>query len=86
MTEKKTPLWMVVDFAEAIMNAHAEAAEADAGFDGGEFSGPAHHRAEEREITKLAEQHGYTYEEVMDAHSATQMMGEDRESVPSWIE
>ena len=53
------------EFAQQIMDEHTIGAEADAGFDGGEFSGPAHHEMETRAITQLAERNGYTYDEVM---------------------
>ena len=44
----------------------AEGAAMDAGFDAGEFSGPANARAEEEAITELANANGYSYNEVMD--------------------
>lgn len=50
-----------------IQEAHSEGADMDAGFDGGEFSGPAHSRMEEQEIKTLAEESGFTYDEVMAA-------------------
>jgi len=49
-----------------IIEAHEFAAEMDAGFDGGEFSGPAHAKMERREIEELAKSRGYTYEQVME--------------------
>lgn len=51
--------------AREIQNEHAFAADADASFDGGEWSSSAHDRAEERAITQLAELHGYAYDDVM---------------------
>jgi hypothetical protein len=50
--------------ANNILTAWDEAADMDATFDGGEFSGPAADRAAEREITALAEANGFTYEQV----------------------
>ena len=50
--------------ADKIMAPHNEGAAMDAGFDGGEFSGPAHGRMEEREITELAEANGFTLDDV----------------------
>lgn len=51
--------------AEAIMEAHAKGADADAGFDGGEFSGPAHAEDEEEELAVLAAEYGITYHKLM---------------------
>ena len=47
----------VADQVQQIIEAHAEGAEADAGFDGGEWSGPAHARAEEEEISGFLAAH-----------------------------
>lgn len=49
-----------------IVQAYAYAADMDAGFDAGEFSGPAIARAEERAVTLLADLQGYSYDMVMD--------------------
>lgn len=49
-----------------IMQAHEEGADMDAGFDGGEFSGPAHADMAQREIAELAKSHGFTPEEIED--------------------
>ena len=54
----------VITEAEAIMYAHNEGAEMDAGFDAGEFSGPAHDDMMEKEITELASANGFTYDQV----------------------
>lgn len=51
--------------AGKIFEAHAEGAHADAGFDAGEFSGPAHSEMEHKEVSALAEAHGFTFEDVM---------------------
>lgn len=48
-----------------IITKHEEGADMDAGFDAGEFSGPAHAEAEAKEILELAEANGYTYDQVM---------------------
>jgi len=48
-----------------IMGEYEETASIDADFDGGEFSGPASASAEVAELTKLAENNGYTYDELM---------------------
>lgn len=49
-------------------NDHAEAACYDAGFDGGEFSGPEHGRMEE-EAVERAEQHFFNYAGVTFSHA-----------------
>jgi len=49
-------------------NAHAEAACYDAGFDGGEFSGPEHGRMEE-EAVERAEGHFFNYTGVPFSHA-----------------
>ena len=42
----------------------SETAEAlDAGFDGGEFSGPAHEERLDREVDAICEKHGWRLEE-----------------------
>ncbi len=41
------------------------AADADAGFDAGEFSGPAHGKMLEQKLTELAKQNYFTYETLM---------------------
>lgn len=56
----------VVEKANEIYNAHEYGAEMDAGFDAGEFSGPAHHRMAEREIESIAVANGFTLEQVVD--------------------
>lgn len=45
---------------------HSEAAEFDAGFDGGEFSGPAHYRAAEQEIRDALQSFGFTPKQYND--------------------
>jgi hypothetical protein len=45
---------------------HADAAAMDAGFDAGEFSGPRHQAMADNEITVLAHQYGFSYNQVMD--------------------
>ena len=51
--------------AVEIYNAHEEGAAADAGFDAGELSGPAHARMADEAVEKLAADHGFTLEEVV---------------------
>lgn len=65
-TETKVPP-VVVEEAIRLMNDYAYAAEADAGFDGGEFSGPANARSLERALAKLADRHGVTVDDVREA-------------------
>jgi hypothetical protein len=50
---------------EVLMD-HADAAAMDAGFDTGEFSGPRHQAMADNEITVLAQQYGFSYDQVMD--------------------
>jgi hypothetical protein len=50
-----------------------EGADADAGFDAGEFSGPAHAEILDRELEQIARQHGLTGDELnyeMDCRAA----------------
>lgn len=47
-----------------IYNEHQEGARLDAGFDGGEFSGPAHDRMAEKEVREMCKKEGVPYEEV----------------------
>lgn len=61
-----------------IMQAHEEGADMDAGFDGGEFSGPAHARMAQKEIAELATACGFTYEEVDD--EMMMVINEDHDS------
>ena len=49
-----------------IYSAHEEAAGFDSGFDGGEFSGPAHSRMADDEVENLAISNGFSIEEVDD--------------------
>jgi len=49
--------------AHKIMEAHALGAEMDAGFDAGEWSGPAHDEAERAQLEVLADEYGFTGEE-----------------------
>ena len=43
---------------------HARAAEMDAGFDGGEFSGPAHSEMAFEAVEELAIRYGFTSDEI----------------------
>jgi len=54
----------VADKAKAIHIAHEEGAYMDAGFDAGEFSGPAHECMAEKEVRELCALNGVEYEEV----------------------
>lgn len=55
----------VASAAEKILSDHSEAEDYDAGFDAGEFSGPAHDKMAEEEISALAERNGFTLEQVL---------------------
>lgn len=54
----------VIAEARRIQEAHEEGGRHDAGFDGGEFSGPANARAEARALSALAARHGVTLEDL----------------------
>jgi hypothetical protein len=69
------PLQVVAEMAIQIQEDHAYGAEADAGFDGGEFSGPAHMEMETEAIGSLASRNGFTYDQVMD--EVSRLEGED---------
>lgn len=56
----------VVELALEAMEAHEEGSAHDAEYDAGEYSGPAHDRMLEKEITSIAEENGFTYDQVMD--------------------
>jgi hypothetical protein len=47
-----------------IYSSHEEAARYDAVFDAGEFSGPAHASAADREVKALAKANGFTLDDV----------------------
>jgi len=55
--------------AEAIeiINSHALGAEMDAGFDGGEWSGPAHAEMEQEALEKLAARSGVKFIDLYNA-------------------
>jgi hypothetical protein len=64
MTATRPTLRELAQSAIKIYQRHAEAADADAGFDAGEWSGPAHSERAEREVDELAESYGYTADEL----------------------
>ena len=49
---------------EEIQNSHAIAADLDAGFDGGEFSGPAHDAMADQECIEVAARFRLTVDEI----------------------
>ncbi len=49
---------------ESIEQQHAEALYADAGFDGGEFSGPAHARMAQKDADRAARRLGFANAEL----------------------
>lgn len=61
----RVPLWEVALEAMHILDKQAEGEEMDAGFDGGEFSGPAHARIVEGLMEDLATKNGYTVDQLM---------------------
>ena len=54
----------VAGMAIDIRDKWSEAADRDAGFDGGEFSGPASDRAADKEIEQLSKETGFTVREI----------------------
>lgn len=62
--KEKLTLEQVADKALEIIQRHEEGAAMDAGFDAGEFSGPAHARSQDHEIEALATANGFTAEQV----------------------
>jgi hypothetical protein len=52
--------------ALACIERHAEGMAADAGFDGGEFSGPAHARSQAAQLASIATLHGLTADRLDD--------------------
>jgi hypothetical protein len=52
--------------AVACIDRHAKGAEADAGFDAGEFSGPAHGRQQVADLAAIAARHGITPDQLDD--------------------
>jgi hypothetical protein len=61
----RATLTVVASAIRRISVGHAEMVEVDAGFDGGEFSGPAHWDAERRETAKALQDAGWTAGEFM---------------------
>lgn len=56
--------------ARAAVDASHEAEDADAGFDGGEFSGPAHARMLARTLERIGAKYGFSLEQVEDIMAA----------------
>lgn len=69
LTETKPTADQLVPTVVELMNEAALAAEADAGFDGGEFSSSAHDELLEKTLTVLAEANGFTFDELMAAEA-----------------
>lgn len=59
-TLTRSTLSVAASAVKRIQDAYAEAYEYDTGFDAGEFSGPANHRASERAITEALAALGWT--------------------------
>jgi hypothetical protein len=77
MGQQKATLSVVASTVRRISFGHAEAAGWDAGFDGGEFSGPAHWAAEQRETAAALAAAGWT---------AGEFMAEvDARTTPKWV-
>ena len=64
MKTSKPTIREVAGMAIDITNKWSEAADRDAGFDGGEFSGPASCRAADKEIEQLSKDTGFTVQEI----------------------
>lgn len=69
--------WQCLEEARQIQADHAYGAEADAGFDGGEFSGPEHVRMEDEALHKLAQRYDVDFDDMMYVLSSGEMMTED---------
>lgn len=69
--------WQCLEEARQIQADHAYGAEADAGFDAGEFSGPEHDRMEDAELHKLAERYDVDFDEMMYNLTGGEMMSSD---------
>jgi hypothetical protein len=65
MGETRATLSVVTSRVRRIVIGHAEAAELDAGFDGGEFSGPAHMDMEYRQVRDALKETGWTAREFL---------------------
>jgi hypothetical protein len=70
-TKKEAAVKAAAEKVAEIFAAHEEGADLDAGFDGGEFSRPAHHLAAEREARRACEVRGVTLDEVWTYMSKT---------------
>lgn len=58
---RRSSLTEVVNRIVAIRQNHNQAFQYDAGYDGGEFSGPAHRRTEDREHAQVLADTGWTW-------------------------
>jgi hypothetical protein len=65
MSEQKATLSVVASTVRRISRGHAEAAELDAGFDGGEFSRPEHGRMEREQVAAALAAAGWTAVEFL---------------------
>lgn len=61
---ERRPIEEVAEEVAAIYGQHDEGASADAGFDGGEFSGPWHAEAAQRKVDAYLAKEGYSFDEV----------------------
>lgn len=75
-TETNDKMKALAREASALFARHARGVLADAGFDAGEFSAPAHFRALEAEIVALAARHGVSVDDVLAAFAAGDVDGE----------
>lgn len=72
----KTPITeTILEAFEELLNQHGEAAELDAGFDSGEFSGPAHARMLDAAIER------FRIENKLDEGQIAQIMNEGRDAI-----
>lgn len=63
----KPTLSVIASRIKHIFDSHMEAAELDAGFDAGEFSGPSHYRMASRETEVALTESGWSATEFLDA-------------------
>ncbi len=70
-----TRLARLANKIDSNLDEHLEGADADRGFDAGEFSGPAHWRGHKRDADQLARQYGFSSVDVADQAAGVLGMG-----------
>lgn len=70
MTATRSSLSVIASAVSRTISGHEEAAVWDAGFDGGEFSGPAHYRMMAAAVARALAEHGWSAAEFEDELTA----------------